>query len=95
VEPRRRPCRRERRDDATPDPRERAATTELFLDGVSQGSLAVADPFTWDEEKAMIVFGLSCVGLMDEFAVFDRSLSPEGDAAMQSSGPLGDLLDPR
>ncbi|MGK0480472.1 MAG: hypothetical protein ACJAQ3_000435 [Planctomycetota bacterium] len=43
----------------------------------------------------MIVFGLSCVGLMDEFAVFDRSLSPEGDAAMQSSGPLGDLLDPR
>lgn len=49
---------------------------KLYLDGQFKGVINdVNDPFTWEEEKAKIMLGLSYVGLMDELTVFDKSLS--------------------
>ena len=53
-----------------------SSTVELYLDGEYKGVVEdVNDPFTWQEEKAKIMLGLSYVGLMDELAVFDKPLS--------------------
>lgn len=49
---------------------------KLYLDGQFKGLVKdVNDPFTWEEEKAKIMLGLSYVGLMDELAVFDKPLN--------------------
>lgn len=49
---------------------------KLYLDGHFKGVVKdVNDPFTWEEEKAKIMLGLSYVGLMDELTVFDKPLS--------------------
>lgn len=48
---------------------------KLYLDGQFQGVVeGVNDPFTWEEEKAKIMLGLSYVGMMDELCVFDKPL---------------------
>lgn len=48
---------------------------KLYLDGEFKGVVKdVNDPFTWEEEKAKIMLGLSYVGLMDELSVFDKPL---------------------
>ncbi len=49
---------------------------KLYLDGEFKGLVKdVNDPFTWEEEKAKIMLGLSYVGLMDELSVFDKPLN--------------------
>jgi len=47
----------------------------LYLDGQYKGVVKdVNDPFTWKEENAKIMIGLSYVGMMDELTVFDKAL---------------------
>lgn len=62
--------------------------TELFVDGASVGSLPVADPFTWEEEKARVMLGLSYIGLMDELAIFDRPLTSHEIAFLFNGGTV-------
>lgn len=48
---------------------------KLYLDSQFKGLVKdVNDPFTWEEENAKIMLGLSYVGLMDELSVFDIPL---------------------
>ncbi|WP_298540040.1 hypothetical protein [uncultured Aquimarina sp.] len=37
----------------------------------------INDPFTWEAEKGKIMLGLGYIGLMDEIAIFDKSLNLE------------------
>lgn len=51
---------------------------ELYLDGKHQGTLGPrAQTFTWDQEKALIMMGLSFIGSYDELAIFNRALTAE------------------
>ncbi len=52
-------------------------TATFYINGQSQGSRKIAEPFTWDLEKAKIYLGLNYIGKMDEVSVFDRALTPE------------------
>ncbi len=50
----------------------------LYLDGRPVATLAPRQQtFTWDESQAAIMLGLGYLGLMDEVAVFNRTLTPE------------------
>lgn len=62
---------------------------ELFVDGESIGALPVLDPFTWDEENARIMLGLSYIGLMDELAIFGRPLAQDEVAALCKGAKTG------
>ena len=54
------------------------AEHELFVDGVSKGAVSdIHDPFTWNEEKARIMLGINYIGLLDELAIFDKTLTRE------------------
>jgi len=54
------------------------STFELYLNGKFTGSIKnVNDPFTWEAEKGKIMLGLGYIGLMDELAIFDKSLNAE------------------
>lgn len=52
-------------------------SASFYLNGKLQGSREIAEPFTWELEKARIFLGLNYVGLMDEVALFDRALSEQ------------------
>lgn len=53
-----------------------AAIATLYLDGRRVGRIdRRVQTFTWDETEAVIMLGLSYVGLMDEVALFDRELT--------------------
>jgi len=47
----------------------------LYLDGKSQGELRSKQRFTWDTQRLAIMLGISYVGQLDDFAVFDRALT--------------------
>ena len=48
---------------------------KLYIDGQLKGAVEdINDPFTWNEENAKIMLGLSYVGLMDELTAFDKTL---------------------
>lgn len=48
----------------------------LYLNGVRQGtSEGIAEPFQWDMSNAAIRLGVNYVGLYDELAIFDRTLT--------------------
>jgi formylglycine-generating enzyme required for sulfatase activity len=52
------------------------ATAVLYIDGKEQGRLAQREiAMRWNLEKTGIYLALSYIGLLDEFAVFDRFLS--------------------
>ena len=68
---------------------------ELFVDGDSIGSVDVTDPFTWIEDEARIMLGLSYVGLMDELAIFDAPLTAAERARLRTQPSLKDLAAPR
>lgn len=56
---------------------------KLYLDG--KPVAAIRDrtlTFTWDPAKAVILLGLSYIGLFDDLAIFDRALSDEEIAAV-------------
>jgi putative membrane-bound dehydrogenase-like protein len=49
---------------------------KLYLNGELQGALkGRKQTFTWNEQKAVIQLGISYIGLLDDFAIFDRELS--------------------
>lgn len=50
---------------------------KFYINGILQGERRIAEPFTWDLEKAKIFLGLNFIGLMDEIALFRRSLSQD------------------
>jgi hypothetical protein len=67
----------------------------FYLDGKFQGELrGRRQTFTWDPEKAVIMLGLSYIGLMDELNIFERALD---DAEIQQlynlalAGPIKPL----
>jgi hypothetical protein len=52
--------------------------TALYIDGKRIGEVKdQAIAMDWDIEKANIYLSLGYVGLLDEFALFDRDLTPE------------------
>ena len=52
------------------------ACATLYLDGKTMGSLDDRDiAMKWEMDQAGIYFAVSYIGLLDEFAVFDRELS--------------------
>jgi hypothetical protein len=48
----------------------------LYLNGESQGDLRRKQRFTWNDERLAIMIGIYYVGLLDDFAIFDRALTP-------------------
>lgn len=54
-----------------------AARSELFLDGVSIGTLSSPMKFTWDLEKSAIMLGIEYIGDLDELMIFDRVLTTD------------------
>ena len=52
------------------------STFKLYLNGEFKGVIKdINDPFTWEAEKGKIMLGLGYIGLMDELAIFDKSLN--------------------
>jgi|SRR5687767_12978858 len=50
---------------------------QLYLDGSHAATIgARRQTFTWDEDKCLIALGLSYIGLWDELAIFNRTLTP-------------------
>lgn len=49
----------------------------FYINGKSQGSREITEPFTWELDKSKIYLGLNFIGLMDEVAIFDKALSAE------------------
>lgn len=68
---------------------------KLYLDGQFKGVVKdVNDPFTWEEEKAKIMLGLSYVGLMDELTVFNKPLNDnEVKMVYELKNGIKDLLE--
>lgn len=50
---------------------------EFYINGKSQGSRDIPEPFTWDLDQAKIFLGLNYTGLMDEISLFNRALTAE------------------
>ncbi|MBI3414177.1 MAG: LamG domain-containing protein [Verrucomicrobia bacterium] len=56
----------------------------LYLDGQLQGTLAGREQtFTWEPAKAIMMLGVSYVGLFDDLAVFNRALTEAEIGALQ------------
>ncbi len=54
------------------------AMAMLYLNGEKKGELANrTQTYTWDPSKAAVMLGLSYIGMMDDFGLFDRSLAQE------------------
>jgi hypothetical protein len=57
----------------------------LYLDGVPRGALTGRQQtFTWDPAETKIAMGLGYIGLFDELAVFNRSLTDAEVAALHT-----------
>ena len=46
----------------------------FYINGIHQGTRNITEPFSWEEEAAKIFVGLNYVGLIDEVAIFEKSL---------------------
>ncbi len=54
------------------------STFKLYINGKIKGVIKdINDPFTWEAENGKIMLGLGYIGLMDELAIFDKSLDTE------------------
>lgn len=54
------------------------SSASLFVDGEKIGSIiGVDDPFTWSLDQSNIYLGLSFIGMMDEFSIFNRPFSDD------------------
>jgi len=57
----------------------------LYLDGKKQGTFTGwNNTFNWDVSKSALTLGLNYVGLMDDFAIFDRELTDDEARAVFS-----------
>jgi hypothetical protein len=55
----------------------------FYLDGVLQGQVGPkTQTFTWDMKETRIMLGLSYAGLMDDLAIFNRSLTAQEVGAL-------------
>jgi hypothetical protein len=58
----------------------------LYLNGKLVSTAAeIAEPFEWDPSRVAIRLGVNYIGLMDEIAVFDRTLSAGDVAALHTA----------
>jgi len=65
------------------------AVTTLYIDGKKIGEVKdQAIAMGWDVEKAKVYLSLGYVGLMDEFALFDRALTAEEVALLHAKPNL-------
>lgn len=54
------------------------SVSTMYMNGINVGEVrGIDDPFTWDVEKSNIYLGLSFIGLMDELAIFNRTLTAD------------------
>ncbi|XZE56779.1 LamG-like jellyroll fold domain-containing protein [Planctomycetaceae bacterium SH139] len=53
------------------------ATASLYLDGELQGILLRPQQISWDPTKLVIMLGIHYTGKIDEFAIWDRCLTPD------------------
>ncbi|MBX2874229.1 MAG: polysaccharide deacetylase family protein [Saprospiraceae bacterium] len=68
----------------------------FYINGKQQGERQITEPFSWDLEKAKVFLGLNFIGLLDEVALFNRSLSPqEVQMLYHLPGGLSSLLPDR
>jgi Concanavalin A-like lectin/glucanases superfamily len=59
----------------------------LYLNGAFVGTARnISEPFQWDLSRAAVRLGVNYVGLFDELAVFERSLSAEEIGALHRTG---------
>jgi len=66
---------------------------EFFINGKSQGSREISEPYTWELAKSRIFLGLNFVGLMDEVSIYNKALSADEIKALyELPGGLTDLL---
>jgi len=65
----------------------------LYLDGKKAGEISPrTQTFTWDPARAVIMLGVSYVGLMDDLAVFNRALTADEIGQVHAlPGGAGDL----
>ena len=50
----------------------------LYLNGEQQGELADrTQTYSWDPSKSAVMLGLSYIGMMDDFGLFDRALTTD------------------
>ncbi len=69
------------------------AVSQLYVDGKLQGEVAgLKDSFTWSEEKAKILLGLSYIGLMDELSIYNQTLSPADIEKLNGLTSLNEIL---
>ncbi len=55
----------------------------LYLNGIPVGEISPRlQTFSWDEARSLIMLGIGYVGLWDELAIFNRTLSPGEVAAV-------------
>jgi len=73
------------------------ARTALYIDGKLIGEVKDREiAMGWDIDKAGIYFSINYIGLLDEFALFDRALTPEEVKALHATpGLLAELKTPR
>jgi hypothetical protein len=65
------------------------ALATLYIDGKAIGEVKDREiAMNWDIDKAGIYVAISYIGLLDEFAIFDRALSADEVAALQKAPGL-------
>jgi len=63
-----------------------AGEAKLYLDGKLQGAAPkIAEPFEWDMAKGAIRLGVNYVGLMDDVAIFRRTLTAREIGALAAA----------
>ena len=73
---------------------EKGGMAQLFVNGIAQGETRIPESFTWDYPSAKIFLGLNYVGLMDDLAIFDRSLAAhEVQLLFQLEGGVRGLIE--
>ena len=72
------------------------ATARLYLDGKLQGALEREQRFTWEPDNVVMMLGIYYVGKIDDFAIFNRALSPTQVKQLYLiPGGMQNVLDPR
>ncbi|HXD87301.1 MAG TPA: LamG-like jellyroll fold domain-containing protein [Urbifossiella sp.] len=72
------------------------AVTTLYIDGKRIGTVkGEAIAMGWEPEKASVFLAISYIGLMDEFALFDRALTAQDVALLHKKPDLLTVLKKR
>jgi hypothetical protein len=72
---------------------QKSGQASFYVNGKLQGSRTISEPFTWEVAKSKIFLGLNYIGLMDEVAIFSKSLNEEEIKLIYNSEEsIGDLI---